>query len=118
MMLRVIAFAIIELLLPDSAKDVYRVGGSVHAPSVIKKVEAGYTNEARSARIEGSVELNLIVADDGHAKNIEVEKSLDPGLDASAIAAVKQWVFKPGQRNGQSVNVFAHIQVTFHLNDK
>ena len=37
------------------------------------------------------------------------------GLDEKAIEAVKQWKFKPGQKNGQPVTVAATIEVNFRL---
>jgi TonB family protein len=37
------------------------------------------------------------------------------GLDEKAIEAVKQWRFRPGEKNGQAVDVSAIIEVTFRL---
>ena len=52
---------------------------------------------------------------DGLAQNIQVTRSLDGGLDQSAIAAVQQWRFKPGEKNGTPVRVAAKIEINFRL---
>ena len=117
MKLRVIAFAILALVLPVSAQDdqPHHIGKGVTAPSVIKKVEPKYTKQARKAKIDGAVTLSIVVGTDGKARDFKVLKSLDKGLDANAITAVSQWVFKPGMKDGTPVSVFATVQVSFHL---
>ena len=59
--------------------------------------------------------LTLVVTKEGIADQIAVKKSLDPRLDEKAIEAVKQWRFKPGQKNGEDVNVMATIEINFRL---
>ena len=66
------------------------------APSPISKVEPEYTADAKANKIEGTVLLRLAVTEAGLAEDLVVARSLDKGLDAQAILAVKQWRFKPG----------------------
>jgi len=94
---------------------VFRIGGGVSSPAIIKQVEPEYSEDARKAKWQGTVELSVIVDETGHARNITVSKSLGMGLDQKAMEAVEKWLFKPGMRNGKPVAVFATIQVTFHL---
>jgi len=51
----------------------------------------------------------------GRAQNIRVVHSLGLGLDEKAIAAVKQWRFVPGKKDGRAVTVAATIEVYFRL---
>jgi len=46
-----------------------------------------------------------------------VVRSLDPtfGLDAQAVIAARQWIFKPGTKDGQPVAVRVMIEMTFTL---
>jgi protein TonB len=62
--------------------------------------------------------LYLQVNPEGKAVNIRVLRSLAPDLDRNAIAAVEQWVFRPGMKNGQAVTVEAQIEVNFRLLEK
>jgi len=94
---------------------VYRIGGGVSSPSIIHKVEPEYSEEARKAKWQGTVQLSVIVDETGHPRDIKVAQSLGLGLDQKAIEAVQQWLFKPGMKDGKPVAVIATIQVTFHL---
>lgn len=95
---------------------IYRVGEEgVTPPKVLHKTEPAYTDEARNAKIEGVVELAVEIDTEGLAQNIQVLRSLDGGLDQSAVAAVGQWRFQPGRKNGQPVRVAAKIEVNFRL---
>jgi outer membrane biosynthesis protein TonB len=37
------------------------------------------------------------------------------GLDEKAIEAVRQWRFRPGQKDGKPVNEIVRVQVNFKL---
>jgi protein TonB len=84
-------------------------------PRILQKVDPAYTKEARAAKIQGPVLLTLVVGADGVARDIQVRQSLDPALDVNALAAVQQWKFQPGTKDGQAVDVKATIEVNFRL---
>jgi len=68
------------------------------------------------ARREGDVLVELIVTRDGKASEVhEISKPLGCGLDESAIMAVEQWHFRPGEKSGKSVPVISQITVRFRL---
>lgn len=109
-----IAFGLVQIAAAQTDKKVYRIGEEgVTPPMVLSRTEPVYTEEARNAKIEGTVVLSLEIDMDGLAQNIEVTRSLDGGLDQSAVAAVQQWRFKPGEKNGKPVRVAAKIEVNF-----
>ena len=93
----------------------FRVGGGVSAPAIVFKIDPEYSEQARKAKYQGTVVLNLVVQRDGTVRDIRVVQPLGLGLDEKAIEAVKQWRFKPGERNGQPVDVIATIEVMFRL---
>ncbi len=94
---------------------VFRVGGGVSAPAVLYKVDPEYSEQARKAKYQGTVVLNLIVQRDGTVRDVKIIQSLGLGLDEKAIEAVKQWKFRPGAKNGAPVDVIATVEVTFRL---
>lgn len=88
-------------------------------PVLIKEVKPEYTDAARARKVQGAVELTLVVLADGApAPDIRVTRSLDPDLDQQAIKAARQWRFKPGTKDGQPVPVQVSIEMTFTLRDR
>ena len=96
---------------------IYSPGNGVSLPQVVKQVKAEYTSEAMQNRIEGKVGLDTVVLADGKVGEVTVTESLDSihGLDKNAVAAMKQWEFKPGTKDGKAVAVRVHVQITFTL---
>src|SRR5688500_12116286 len=88
---------------PWPQEGVFRPGQGVTSPEVIYEVKPRYTAEARRARIEGIVEVQAIVEASGDIGAVRVVRSLDKdfGLDNRAIAAVREWRFKPGKKDGE-----------------
>jgi protein TonB len=77
-----------------------------------------YTDEAREAAVEGSVVLDLIVGDDGRAREITVVQGLPHGLTQSAITALENCRFTPGEKDGHAVPVRVRgFKVTFYPPD-
>jgi protein TonB len=62
-----------------------------------------YTQEARANNVEGRLVLKIFVGADGSVIKVDVVSSVDPQLDAAAIAAVKTWVFTPSMRCGKAM---------------
>jgi len=91
------------------------VASETAVPNLLSRTEPEYTAEARAKGIEGVTTLYAEVTRDGSAENVRILKSLDPGLDAKAVEAVKQWRFRPAMRNGKAVTVAATIEVEFRL---
>ena len=77
----------------------------------------GYTEEARHAKFEGMVMLQIIIQVDGHPGNIEITKSSGRvDLDNKAIEAVRNWRFKPAtDANGVPVATIVPVEVGFRL---
>jgi periplasmic protein TonB len=94
----------------------YRQGESgVVAPVPVKQAHPKYTAEAREKRVQGLVELEAVVLEDGTVGDVRVTKSLEESLDGAAVDAMKRWIFKPGQRDGKAVRVLIDVEMTFTL---
>ena len=89
--------------------------GSITQPSLITKTEPEYSEEARKARLQGTVRLRIEVDTHGLAQNIAIINSLGLGLDERATDAVKKWRFIPGKVNGKTATVVAYVEVNFRL---
>ena len=64
-------------------------------PKCVEGPNPSYSDEARAAKVSGTVLLHLIVTEEGHATKIQVKRSLGHGLDEKAVEAVGNWRFEP-----------------------
>jgi TonB family protein len=86
------------------------------SPAVVYRGrDPSYTEEARQAGLQGSVQISLLVGEDGVPQNLRAIKPLGLGLDEKAIEAVSQWRFQPASVNGQRVRYRTTIEVNFRL---
>jgi protein TonB len=87
-------------------------------PEAISKVEIEYTDQARADGVEGKLKLRVTISATGEVTSVEVLASVQPSLDAAAVASVKQWRFKPAMRCGKPFSGGTYvIQRTFELGD-
>jgi TonB family protein len=77
-----------------------------------------YSVAARNEKIEGTVVLYAVVGTDGFAHGVQVARSLDYGLDESAVAAVKRWTFRPASSRGNPVPVKVKIELQFRYSSR
>jgi protein TonB len=78
------------------------------------KVQPTYPALARSARIQGVVVLQAMISQQGTIENLKV-LSGHPMLAPAAIAAVRQWRYRPYVLNNEPVEVETQITVNFSL---
>lgn len=98
-----------------STGKVYTAGKGVTAPVLIHSVDPEFSDEARRAKLSGIVLIHAEIDPTGHARNLRLARSLGLGLDEKAMEAVRQWLFRPGTKDGKAVTVSALITVQFQL---
>jgi protein TonB len=84
-------------------------------PRPIDVVQPAYTEEARTAQIEGKVRVEITVDASGAVINARVLAGLGYGLDEAALAAAKASRFEPGSRCGAPVESTFVIGMRFSL---
>lgn len=84
------------------------------APRPIKLTKPVYPQEAFIKKIEGVVELEILIDATGRVVHARVVRSI-PQLDQAAIQTVQQWVFSPAIKKGRPVATRAHAPVTFRI---
>jgi protein TonB len=99
---------------PQSPPAPVRISQGVLAAKLIRKLVPMYPPLARQARVQGTVRLLGTVDRDGSIQHLQV-LSGHPLLVEAALAAVRQWVYRPTLLNGEPVQVLAPIDVTFTL---
>ena len=91
-----------------------RVGGGITPPRKIVDVRAEYPPDAREARVQGVVIVEVLIGTDGKVEQTKVLRSI-PMLDQAAIDAVRQWEFTPTLLNGEAKKVIMTVTVNFTL---
>ena len=75
-----------------------------------------YPPVAMENNIQGRVVIQFVVTKTGKIGEVKVARSKDPDLDNEAVRVVKTLPdFIPGKMNGQSVNVWYTLPITFKL---
>lgn len=75
-----------------------------------------YPTMAMENNIQGRVVVQFVVTKSGKIGEVKVVRSKDPDLDKEAVRVVKSLPnFIPGKMNGQAVNVWYTLPITFKL---
>ncbi len=107
----------------------FQPGSGITDPVLIREVKPNYTHDAMQAKLQGVVEMDVVVRPDGSVdpQSLRITRSLDAtfGLDNEAKKAVRQWKFRPAVCNrdggcgelkrGQPVAVLVSVELTFTL---
>ena len=78
-------------------------------PAVLHAPDPIYPAQARRARVQGTVTLEIHIASDGRVARVAVVSG-PPLLVPAAVAAVRKWQFEPGEATTE-------VLVPFHLPD-
>lgn len=100
----------------EAAPEIYKAGGHISPPVLIHSVNAEFTDAARYAHYQGICLIELIVDAQGNPQNVHIVRPLGMGLDENAVAAIRQYKFKPAMKDGITpVPVLITIEVNFKL---
>lgn len=82
--------------------------------AVVTKVQPEYPNIAKQLKIQGSVELKVLVAETGDVTKVDIVSG-NPMFTAVSAQAVKRWKFKPFVENGKPIPVLAPVTIDFKM---
>ncbi len=105
-----------ETYFNPAGEPVYRLDEIDTPPQVIEAFPPAYPIEAKDKKIEGKVLLKFIVNKDGTVQEPQVVSDKLPGpFDRAALEAVARYRFKPAIKDGEDVNCFVRMPITFAL---
>jgi protein TonB len=81
---------------------------------LVHRVEPEYPEQARMQHVQGPVLLDVHMDREGAVQDVKLVGG-DPLLGEAAIAAVRQWRFKPQMVNGRAVEMETKITLRFTL---
>jgi len=92
----------------------YREGATL--PKCAYCPDPQYTDEAREAKLQGTVTLQVLVGADGRAAEIRIVRGIGLGLDERAAQAIRGWKFVPAQDAGRrTVPAWVTVEAVFRL---
>jgi periplasmic protein TonB len=94
---------------------VVRLTSKLTQGRVFRRVQPPYPVIARQARIQGSVQVQVDISEDGVVTNATL-LSGHPLLRDAALQAAKQWRFIPTELNGKRVRAIGLLTFNFTLN--
>jgi protein TonB len=100
---------------PVKPTRVVRIGGNLVAPKLVHKVMPEYPMLAVQARVQALLILEAQVDTRGHVKEVRILRGA-PLFDDAAIAAVKQWRYKPLLLNGEPTEFILTVTLNFNIN--
>jgi TonB family protein len=100
------------------AETVCGPGPGVTNPKLVKEIRPTYPAEAMRDRIQARVLLDVVINADGTVGDVKIIRPLDPRLDAEAVTAAKQWLFKAACRDGKPVPSRATLELSFRVPDE
>ncbi len=83
------------------------------APQSVKTVTPVHPSGLLEQRIGGDAEIEFLVSASGEVGEARVKSASRPEFGEAALAAVQQWEFKPGTRDGQPAAMRVTIPFTF-----
>ncbi len=84
------------------------------APTVVKRVEPNFSRVPKNFQYNGIVVVQVVIDETGTPTNVKAVRG-QPELTGPAVAAVKQWKFRPGTLNGRPVPVIFNVAVHPHF---
>ena len=93
---------------------IVKLSSTAAEESLLQRVEPDYPEAARQGQIQGTVELQVGIGQDGTVQQVTAVSG-PPVLARAAIEAVKQWRFKPRIVNGQAMEMQTKITLNFRL---
>jgi protein TonB len=104
-----------DVLPPPAPVAIHRVPRSeIQQAMILAQPQPVYPTLARSARIQGNVVLHAIIDTEGRVAELQVISG-HPMLAQAALAAVRNWRYRPTLLNGEAVEVETTITVSFVL---
>lgn len=110
------AFALLAAAaaVPAPAQEVKKVSQAEAMRAVVTRVQPEYPAPARQLRIEGPVELQVIVGENGSVEKVDIVSG-NPMLTRPAADALRRWKFTPFTEDGKPVKAAAPLTVNFKL---
>ena len=88
-------------------------GGDFTPPTRLATPLPSLPQAAWAAGVSGTVVLMLVIDTAGDVAEVQVIEGLPEGTTERAVQAVRQWKFKPAEKDGRPVSVYHRVALRF-----
>lgn len=85
-------------------------------PVPVKTPPPVYPVDLRRKSINGLVTVKVVIDEQGNVADCSVKSSTRMEFEDPALAAVKQWKFKPAMKEGMPVRCHILVPINFNVN--
>ena len=101
---------------PAAERSRFSLGEVDAHPRLVGRVNPTYPFRAKRRGVEGKVVLRFLVDKQGRVRELSVEQAEPAGVfEESALKAVRQWRFEPGEKDGKPVSTWVQVPIRFEL---
>jgi TonB family protein len=100
---------------PSQPDDLFSAREVQTKATILFKLPATYTDEARSRKIRGTVVLEAVLRSTGEVTDVSIRLGLGSGLDEQSIEATRAIAFVPAMKDGKAVSQRVIIEYNFSI---
>ncbi len=101
------------MAVEGTQQEVFDVAELERRPEALSQVPPTYPPELRKARIEGVVTLIFLLSEEGRVEDPRIENASRPEFERPALEAIRKWRFRPGMRDGRTVQTYIRMPMRF-----
>lgn len=83
------------------------------APRLLKSEDPEYPESLRNSKLEGFVDITCVIGVDGRPKDLDIISSSHVAFEAPTLAAVRNWRFKPAEKDGIPMELKVRQRIRF-----
>lgn len=95
--------------------EIFDIGDLEDKPLPRKQSPPRYPSEARRKSLQGFAVAEFIIDENGIVTSVEIKQSSNPVFDAPTIAAIRQWKFTPGRKDGRPVKTRTRVKLPYTI---
>ncbi len=82
-------------------------------PEIFSIPAANFPETARKKGTDGTVLINVTLAENGQPTNIKLDQGLSDGISEAVLAAAQKIKFKPAEKDGKPVSITIQVEYKF-----
>lgn len=86
-------------------------------PVPVRTPPPKYPPDLRREGVSGACSVTIVIDVQGAVTQAEVAKATHDGFKQPSLDAIKQWKFKPAQKDGKTVKVRVTVPLVFNYED-